>query len=227
MRVEDLDRRLDALLADGRLSRAELKALRAELHDDAPTPDRLHELRARVFDRARATAEAVGILATLEWVEDVVKALTPVAERPVETNAYFTPGEDCLSAILTALRGAKETVDICVFTITDNRIAEAIVATHQRGVAVRIISDDDKSEDLGSDVDRIGFSGVALRFDRTPAHMHHKFAIFDGEHLLTGSYNWTRSAALENHENVLVTNDRRLVARYEDEFNRLWNQLGR
>ena len=30
---------------------------------------------------------------------------------------------------------------------------------------------------------------------RRDGHMHHKFAIFDGERLINGSYNWTRGAA--------------------------------
>ncbi|MEQ9503057.1 MAG: phospholipase D-like domain-containing protein [Deltaproteobacteria bacterium] len=225
MRVDELDRRLDAVLADGRVSRAELKALRAELAD--ADPDRIPELRARVFDRARASAEHLGAAATLDWVEAVVKAMTVPAEAPVKSAAFFSPGEDCLNAILAALRTATKCADICVFTITDNRIADGILGAHQRGVNVRVISDDDKSEDRGSDVDRIGFSGVALKYDDSPAHMHHKFAVFDRERLLTGSYNWTRSAARENHENILVTTDRGLVARYQHEFDRLWSDLGR
>ncbi len=38
-------------------------------------------------------------------------------------------------------------------------------------------------------------------------HMHHKFALFDGGRLLTGSYNWTRGAAETNYENVIDTTD--------------------
>ena len=39
-------------------------------------------------------------------------------------------------------------------------------------------------------------AGIPVAFDASEHHMHHKFAIFDGRTLLSGSYNWTRSAAI-------------------------------
>lgn len=51
--------------------------------------------------------------------------------------------------------------------------------------------------------------------------MHHKFAIFDGRVLVTGSYNWTDSAEAQNFENILVLDDREVVLRYVRLFDRL------
>jgi len=56
------------------------------------------------------------------------------------------------------------------------------------------------------------------------AHMHHKFAIMD-ETLLTGSYNWTRSAAQRNYENILVTEERGLLREFTKEFDQLWSKF--
>jgi mitochondrial cardiolipin hydrolase len=56
-------------------------------------------------------------------------------------------------------------------------------------------------------------------------HMHHKFAIFDGERLLNGSYNWTRGAANTNFENLVDTGDPELIAAFAEEFKRLWNRF--
>jgi phosphatidylserine/phosphatidylglycerophosphate/cardiolipin synthase-like enzyme len=55
--------------------------------------------------------------------------------------------------------------------------------------------------------------------------MHHKFAIIDSRLVLTGSYNWTRSAAAYNHENILVTGNKQVVNSFEKEFSRLWQEL--
>jgi phosphatidylserine/phosphatidylglycerophosphate/cardiolipin synthase-like enzyme len=55
--------------------------------------------------------------------------------------------------------------------------------------------------------------------------MHHKFALFDDDLLLTGSYNWTRGAADSNEENLILSNDRRLLASFRDEFERLWKKF--
>ena len=119
----------------------------------------------------------------------------------------------------------KKTVDICVFTITDDRIVKAIEDAHRRDVKVRIISDNDKAMDLGSDIYRLKRMGVDVRTDQTSDHMHHKYALFDDASLLTGSYNWTRSASEVNEENFIVTNDRKLVSAFKNDFQRLWEEF--
>jgi cardiolipin hydrolase len=137
-------------------------------------------------------------------------------------EAHFSPGEGCVRRIRGLLEGARRTAHICVFTITDDRIAEAIHAAHKRGVVVRIVTDDEKARDVGSDVIVMARGGIPVLVDDSPYHMHHKFAIFDGDTMLTGSYNWTRGAAQNNEENLIITNDRRLLAAFKGEFERLW-----
>jgi phosphatidylserine/phosphatidylglycerophosphate/cardiolipin synthase-like enzyme len=88
------------------------------------------------------------------------------------------------------------------------------------------VTDDDKSYDRGSDIARFEKAGIPVKTDNSPAHMHHKFALFDRKLLLTGSYNWTRSAANHNHENVIVSSDPRLIAPFRTMFDRLWAELG-
>jgi phosphatidylserine/phosphatidylglycerophosphate/cardiolipin synthase-like enzyme len=42
---------------------------------------------------------------------------------------------------------------------------------------------------------------------------------------MTGSYNWTRNAAKENQENLVVTHDPLIVRPFSEEFERLWAEL--
>jgi phosphatidylserine/phosphatidylglycerophosphate/cardiolipin synthase-like enzyme len=58
-----------------------------------------------------------------------------------------------------------------------------------------------------------------------PAHMHHKFALFDGKRLMSGSFNWTRSASEQNEENLIVTPDQTLVAAFSARFEMLWRRM--
>jgi mitochondrial cardiolipin hydrolase len=92
-------------------------------------------------------------------------------------------------------------------------------------VPLRIITDNEKAFDEGSDIIRLRQAGVAVRVDQSPYHMHHKFAIFDHERLLTGSYNWTRGASEHNEENFVILGDRRLITAFNTTFERLWNRL--
>jgi len=117
---------------------------------------------------------------------------------------------------------ARETVDVCVFTITDNVISDAILSAFRRGVSIRIISDDRKQHDTGSDIRRFVAAGIPVRVDLNRHHMHHKFAIFDHARVVTGSYNWTMGAALDNEEHIVILGEPQLISRFEREFDKLW-----
>jgi len=50
-------------------------------------------------------------------------------------------------------------------------------------------------------------------------------AIIDGSTVITGSYNWTTTAELVNHENLIVfTNAQKVASAYLREFHLLWNR---
>ena len=231
--VDDIDEIYRQTLEDRRLSRSEKHAL-TELFGQQ-TSETLALWRHRAFAQARAHILGVeggrseqAISDVLEWLEDVVRALA-YADRPHEpphvAESHFSPGTRPRQRIRGLLETAERSVDICVFTITDDHLAQAIVDTHERGVSVRVVSDGAKTEDLGSDICDLARHGINVRVDASEAHMHHKFAVFDHRLLLTGSYNWTRSAAMVNQENVLVTDDRRLTDAYSAQFDRLWRSL--
>lgn len=224
MTPQELEAALRQTLEDQRLSRSERKGLREALRGVSA--------REREAHRALAFELAQGVLGSdkrtrqvLSWLENVVKILTE-REEDHEAAAYFSPGDEPLAKINNLFDRAERCADVCVFTITDDRIAERILAAHQRGITVRIIADNDKAFDRGSDIERLGAAGVPVRVDRTEHHMHHKFAVFDQRLVVTGSYNWTRSAARHNHENILVTADPRLVRAFSDTFADLWQHLG-
>lgn len=217
----EIDTHLRQTFDDQRLSRGERRSLQ-QLVENPP------ELRLRVRRRAFAIAQNLAqdapVEAVLEWLEEIVKALSAAEPTPPDhaQEALFAPHEDVATRIIHALGATRTRADLAVFTITDDRVTRAILDAHRRGVAIRIVSDNDKSADLGSDIDDLAKQGLAVRIDRTPVHMHHKFAILDGQTLLNGSYNWTRSASRENHENLVISRDPALIAAFEREFDHCW-----
>lgn len=140
------------------------------------------------------------------------------------TKVYFSPGPDCLNAIVDTLKKAKRKAKICVFTISDNRIVDAIKDMQLNGVNIKVISDNDKRFDEGSDIEYIARRGIDVKLDTTHAHMHHKFAVIDDSITITGSYNWTRSAEQRNYENILVTDSKDVAKAYGREFDKLWEK---
>lgn len=229
--MENLLGQLEASLEDLRLDDDEKHSLAQTLRQAQPPEDGFRQLRNHAFTLARnrlAPPQQQDPMSVLRWLEAVVRALD-VARAPAQatrSNAVFSPGEACLNTLVNHFRSARRSVDFCVFTLSDDRIAHEVLAAHTRGVALRFITDNDKETDSGSDVARLRAAGVPTVVDRTSAHMHHKFAIFDGQWLLNGSYNWTRSACAHNEENLVATNDATLLLQFQEVFEQLWRQLG-
>ncbi len=228
MQPEDLQSLLKQSLEDLLLSRGERQVLRQVLEELAPAPNQIAQLRHLIFETARAKVEQRDAGLVLDWLEELMKLLQNQGAADTELlspESHFSPSEGCPQRIIQLLSAARTDLDICVFTITDDRLAESILEAHARGVAVRIITDNEKAFDQGSDVERLQAAGVQLKVDQTPFHMHHKFALVDRQLLLTGSYNWTRGAARDNLENFIITSERRLVEPFLEVFERLWRTL--
>lgn len=176
MDFQQLDQVLRESVADLRLSneeRVELRELGSGLE-----PDRMRFMRNRAFVLVRElAAEPENVMPALKWLEQVVKTLDASQVNDVQVaSAHFSPGESCRRRILDLCNQVRDSLSICVFTISDDRLSRAVLACHQRGVKVRIISDHEKQHDMGSDIAMLRDEGIPLRVDPGPYHMHHKFA---------------------------------------------------
>ncbi|MBI1768283.1 MAG: DUF1669 domain-containing protein [Bacteroidetes bacterium] len=134
----------------------------------------------------------------------------------------FSPGEACRNAIINEIKNAIQELKICVFTISDDQITQAILDAHRRKVAVTIITDNDKTHDVGSDIGLLSKNGIQVKMDMSTNHMHHKFMIADERTVITGSYNWTNSAARFNQENIIIAKEKEAIKSFVNEYDRLW-----
>ncbi|MEO0896753.1 MAG: phospholipase D-like domain-containing protein [Bacteroidota bacterium] len=220
--MQNLEELFRKTFDDQVFTRQERRALGKILQEENLDDHELNVLRSKVFNIATDELDGMKEDRVLEWLRQAVKLLLPDGAPKFKHEVYFSPGDDCINAILRCFKNVKRSADVCVFTISDNRIARAMDDARQRGIEVRVISDNDKTFDKGSDVIDLAARGMSIKLDKTQNHMHHKFAIFDQSSVLTGSYNWTRSAANYNEENILVTNDPEIVLPYRKEFEKLW-----
>ncbi|MDD7725630.1 MAG: phospholipase D-like domain-containing protein, partial [Bacteroidales bacterium] len=142
-------------------------------------------------------------------------------------EVLFSPGQDIPENITFYLSQAKKSVDLCVFTISDDVLSGCIKAISERGVKVRIITDNNKMRDSGSQIKELARCGIEVKVDNSRYHMHNKFGIIDNRIAFTGSYNWTYTAKLHNQENLVITTNFTIVHRFIDEFTTLWEQMFR
>nr|XP_037286669.1 mitochondrial cardiolipin hydrolase-like [Rhipicephalus microplus] len=135
----------------------------------------------------------------------------------------FLHGRTSLRTLVHTLTSAERTLDVCVYMITCDTLGDAIIGTHQRGRAVRVITEAEGSDTPGSQIGRLREAGIPVRVNNHSSFlMHHKFALVDRELLISGSFNWTRQAITGNHENLIMTSEPDLVDSYTREFTRLW-----
>jgi len=60
---------------------------------------------------------------------------------------------------------AKKSIDLAIFSFTNDDLANALLAAHARGVALRIITDDEAMKGKGADTQRMADAGVPCRTD--------------------------------------------------------------
>ncbi len=141
--------------------------------------------------------------------------------------------------IAQLIRDAEHTVDIAIYSYSDAAIAAALKDAVERDVAVRFLFEtarDDKSITdaamrAASKSGRLEAMGVDVRY--VNKILHHKFLIVDGPRdvrdraetakIVTGSANWSASAATQFDENTLfVQNSPEIAAAFQQEFDKLW-----
>ena len=145
--------------------------------------------------------------------------------KPVICECHFFTNASNEEKVVSMLRTCKKTLDIAIFSLTLDSIAEAILEAYQRGIKVRMIADDECAKNKGSNVKLIASVGVPCKTDNAIYHMHHKFAVLDGSVVIMGSFNWTGQAVKYNQENIFFYEDKNIASQYAQEFERLWNSF--
>jgi phosphatidylserine/phosphatidylglycerophosphate/cardiolipin synthase-like enzyme len=141
-------------------------------------------------------------------------------------DVYFSPDGGIRQHLVHTIQQSRQHIDVAVYQITSTELASALVAAKDRGVRIRILTDQENLQSSGPALRILRTSGVAIRSLGVVEQslMHNKFAVFDDRVVATGSYNWTQSAERANYENLVLLDDSEVVTRFQREFNRLWRQ---
>ncbi|MEX1324561.1 MAG: phospholipase D-like domain-containing protein, partial [Synechococcaceae cyanobacterium] len=137
----------------------------------------------------------------------------------------------------------REQLDLALFVFSDQRLGNVVGALQDRGVAVRLLVDPGFANRFFSEVlDLLGLElpdhRCIVQAENRPRReplpgvgtprlsggdkLHHKLAVIDRRRVITGSFNWSPSAAHRNDETLLVMDSARLAAHFGAEVDRLW-----
>ncbi len=138
----------------------------------------------------------------------------PETSIPQGVQVYFSPDGGATGAVVHALEQATNSVLVQAYSFTSAPIAQALVNAHQRGVKVQVILDKSQRTEKYSEADFLKHNAITTLIDARHAIAHNKIMLIDGYLVLTGSFNFTKAAELNNAENLLVINDPVLARRY-------------
>lgn len=139
----------------------------------------------------------------------------------------FSPGGGSLDRVVRAARLSSASVDAAMFSFHAFPAAGALAGAHRRGLRVRVLLDRDQA--AGSPVTPwLVKKGVEVRLLAGPmgpgphSRMHHKFALFDGRLLASGSFNWSFNADRRSFEVLRFSGREGDVAAFQAWFDHLW-----
>lgn len=136
---------------------------------------------------------------------------------------YFMPYEQkqALTHLISLIDGAKQNINISIYSFTNKEIAKALKNAAKRGVSVNIIYDLESNEN--NDKSTIGYlskyqninacllSGLPSRNKKHNGLMHQKMAIIDHLVLIIGSANWSKNAFENNYETLFLTSNQESI----------------
>lgn len=137
----------------------------------------------------------------------------------------FSPRGGVEERLVEAVSLCRRRVDIAMFAFTSKPIAQALLEAKNRGAAVRVLMDRSQASGEASVARWLAENGVDLKLvsGLTPGGvLHHKFALFDGELLETGSYNYSFNASVNNFENAVFSTRPEDLAGYQAAFERVY-----
>lgn len=129
-------------------------------------------------------------------------------------------------ALVEAIQQTRNKLDVAAFEMNSEPIAEAILEAHQRGVAVRIVTDDDHglNDEANEALRHLQAAGVPVVDDGRSGLMHNKYMILDGRAVWSGSWNYTVNGAYRNNNNVVVLESERAAAAFQAEFDEMFER---
>jgi len=129
------------------------------------------------------------------------------------------------AALLSVLNSADEAIDAAIYGFNRASLRDALIAAHNRGVAVRVIGDDEAVDDpeYGLYYEALITAGIPVISDTFSSIQHNKFAVIDGAITWSGSTNWTDTGFTYNMNNGLLFTDTYISLAYTMEFEEMFS----
>lgn len=144
----------------------------------------------------------------------------------METSRTIASFQNIGKTIENQIIKSKKSIYISVAWFTNKELIGLLTDKVKNGLDIQVIVSDDIINKRQNPKDFINTGG---KFNILPTisskFLHNKFAIFDNEVVISGSYNWTYFAEYKNHESIIITDSQTIVKQFNIEFKKLLNHV--
>ena len=145
----------------------------------------------------------------------------PLSHSVPNINLSLDLGSRDLMA--SALGDVETSVSAVIYKFDDPLLMPTLLKALNRGIKFQIICDEKESRKKASLIGELAQAGAEIRlWPRSQGKLHAKFVLCDHNRVLTGSWNWTKSAGGNNLEILMDIKDDETVATFNGVFARLW-----
>jgi phosphatidylserine/phosphatidylglycerophosphate/cardiolipin synthase-like enzyme len=141
---------------------------------------------------------------------------------PCDVEALFgspLTDADVAQQILAEIDSAEEQVLVAIHAISDEDLTAALIAAHERGVQVYVLTDGTQAVDA---IDRqrraLVAAGVATAEAGGSTSLEHGFIVLDGQLVITGAYDWFEVTSGSSLQNTVLIDCAGIAAQYVGEF---------
>lgn len=190
-------------------------------------------------------AFAVMTLIATKTFSSYAEVLSPSAseDRSYPAEVEDISGEKYFPAVKQALSQAKESIFMAMFMVglrpydkdsSIYQLVDELVRAHERGVEVTVILDQNIAFVDKERIDEwqvegknawcfkmLKDAGITVWYDEPTKYTHSKTVVIDGETIILGSANWTRSALFMNFETNVLIKSRELAAEFLESFKKI------
>lgn len=184
---------------------------------------------------------------SVEWIK--VYFNMPSDHSVALANNETSDEHDLIGTLEALIDSAQSSVDLCIYDLEHPRIGRALVRAKQRGLRVRLVTDNYNRHDshqvdslmwnmmrkgriISIDDDGDVYMPDGTIFDNSlvnaGADMHNKFAVIDAlngnpddDYVWTGSTNLTYTGAFNTNHTVIIK-DNEIAKAYVAEFEQMW-----
>lgn len=138
----------------------------------------------------------------------------------ISFRTYFSPGGGTMAAILEELKKAQKSIKFMAFSMTDKNVLDVMTQKKVAGLKVEGVFDNCLIPQYSIYWGLRKGNVMSLR-DGNQALMHHKVMIIDDETVVTGSFNFSKSADEGNNENAIIIKSAAIAKQYTSEYFRV------